>query len=243
MLDAAGYSHIGNRENNQDAFLINNRLGLYLVADGVGGHQAGEIASELTCQIINQRIAAGTNLIDAIHQSHNSIVDVANNSDRAGMASTVVALKVERDNCMLAWVGDSRGYFWQGELQILTRDHTRIQALLDIGLISSADARTHPEKGVLTQALGIPDRPISVDRLEFHLAIGQTIMMCTDGIYDVVPEAIINDLLSQQENATITARSLVECAVAQGAQDNCTCLILRKVAEPSDDDRTAVLHL
>jgi serine/threonine protein phosphatase PrpC len=243
MIEAAGYSHIGNRKQNQDAFLINDKLGLYLIADGVGGHQAGEVASELTCQIINQRMASGSNLIDAIVQAHSSILEVAHRSDRTGMASTIVALKLQSQDSLLAWVGDSRGYLWDGELKILTKDHTRIQALLDAGVINQSEAVQHPEKGVLTQALGIAECPISVDKRAIQLSPGQSLMMCTDGISDVVPMEVINDRLSKQQRAAITAKSLVEYAVAEGAQDNCTCLVLRKVAEPSDPDRTAVFQI
>ena len=239
ILDAAGASLAGHREGNEDAFLVNEPFGLYLVADGVGGHAAGEVASELACQIVNQRVAAGDDLFSAISDAHQSILSAAGERERAGMGTTIVALQLAGRDYRVAWVGDSRAYRCDDTITPLTRDHSRVQELLDAGLLSIEQAPLHPEKGMLTQALGIPFQPLRIGSQSGRIDRGQTFVLCTDGVTDVLSDA---DLLAQLEapgTAAEIANRLVQAALSGDSQDNCTCLVVRVVDPVGGDGRAA----
>ena len=132
VTEGSGATHVGQRNHNEDAYLLDAEHGLAVVADGVGGHQAGEVASAITCEVIQRENAAGQSIEDGIRAANREVMAaVAQGRGKAGMASTVVVARFSDSDYELAWVGDSRAYLWDGQLRLLTRDHSYVQALLE----------------------------------------------------------------------------------------------------------------
>ena len=144
------------RELNEDSHLALPKLGLWAVADGMGGHQAGEVASGITIREIARSIEQGIPLAEAIETAHRAIQTAALQGEGAAdMGSTVVAAKLDGLHYEIAWVGDSRAYLWNGTLHQLTTDHSYVQLLLNAGLITESEIPEHPSRNVISQALGV----------------------------------------------------------------------------------------
>ena len=235
MLINFGSTNIGQRKVNEDYFLVDEKLGLYVVTDGVGGLSKGEIASQLTCKTIREEIHRGTPLAKAVVAAHKRIlIEIANNDDKKGMASTVVAVLFKDNAYEIAWVGDSRAYLWDGELKLLTRDHSYVELLLETGHITYDQLRTHPEKNVISQALGIARKEISVAQNNGTLENGQILFLATDGLYEITQEKeIINQINSIKSIEKLT-HSLVEYAVKEQGKDNITLLTIKSEVDTTD---------
>jgi len=176
MIHYFGKSHIGQRKINEDKFLGDKELGLYIVADGVGGLDKGEVASQLTCDLIHKSIKQGLSLVDAIEVTHQLILSELNsNKQKKGMASTVVAALFDGNSYEIAWVGDSRTYLWDGELKLITRDHSYLELLFVNGHITIDEFKDHPNKNIISQALGIERKAISVATNRGTLEKGQVL--------------------------------------------------------------------
>lgn len=187
---AAG-THVGRvREHNEDYYYVDPVAGLWLIADGMGGHQSGEIASATVGEYIPRAIEQGISVEEAIIRSHSAIFDAVEKGQGSyGMGTTVVVLKMDGNAYEIAWVGDSRAYLWNGELRPLTRDHSLVQRLLDAGAINAQEAKDHPQRNRLTNVLGASE-PIlpQVDSIQGILEPGEYILLCSDGLSGEVNE-------------------------------------------------------
>jgi len=229
-------THTGNiRSGNEDCFFTDDALGLWLVADGMGGHEAGEVASAIVTQVVADEVRDGRSLSDAIQRSHRSILDAEEQGLGArGMGSTVVALRRTQPNrWQLGWVGDSRAYLWtqqdnnEGELQQISRDHSYVQALLDSGAITEEEMENHPERNVITQCLGSLEIPrVRVDMLEGEWKPGQKILLCSDGLSDEVNDTEIANILNEHDNQVTAVEKLIEAALKNGGRDNVTAVLI-----------------
>lgn len=226
-------THVGLlRENNEDAILSNPSLGLWLVADGMGGHAAGEVASDIAKKVIEQQISAGKTLAYAINAAHQSVLEAAQNGEgKYGMGSTVVALKSTGEDVEIAWVGDSRAYLWtDSSLQALTTDHSYVQMLYQSGLISEAEMSVHPEKNVITQCLGSTELDVlNVDTVSHRWKPRDWVLLCSDGLTDGVSDQEICNLLHTSTTPDSAVKALVQAALAKGGRDNISIII---VAQP-----------
>jgi protein phosphatase len=241
MLINFGSTHIGQRKVNEDFFLVDEKLGLYIVTDGVGGLSKGEIASQLTCKTIRQEIQSGTPLAKAVVAAHKRIlIEVAHNDDKKGMATTVVAVLFKDNAYEIAWVGDSRAYLWDGELKLLTRDHSYVELLLETGHITYDQLRTHPEKNVISQALGISRKEISVAQNKGTLENGQILFLATDGLYEITQEKDIIDQINSNQNLEKLTRNLVNYAVQEQGKDNITLLSIKSETNTSEEEDKVV---
>lgn len=229
-----GSTHTGQREHNEDRFLLEPTLGLFAVADGVGGHQAGEIASLISCEVLQREVAAGRSLETAIRIANHEIMAAAETGrGKPGMATTLVAARVDGPDFEVAWVGDSRAYVWNSQLQLLTRDHSYVQALLAKGAISLAEARKHPRKHIIVQALGLQgDDKLQVDSNRGQLASGELLLLCSDGLSDVLDAAAIAEVLLAATDVESCCQQLVAAALAAGGKDNVTVVLLAGAAAP-----------
>lgn len=228
MFDSAGYTDIGQRKHNEDSYLIDKDLGLYVVADGVGGLQAGEVASRLVCEVVRQGISDDQSLEEAVVSAHAEVMAATQRGDgRAGMASTVVAARFTGDNYELAWVGDSRIYLWDGELKLLSKDHSYVQSLFDAGQISLAEMDTHPKKNVITQAVGGASESVKVSVNRGTIGEGDSLLLCSDGVSGELTAAQLLEFMSSSNSPDQIARDLVMTAVNAGGKDNATCVYLR----------------
>lgn len=228
MIENYVKSHIGQRDLNEDRYLVDEELGLYIVADGVGGLEKGDVASKLTCELIQNSIKQGLSLVASIEAAHRLILsELQTNKSNIGMASTVVAIRFTDTNYEIAWVGDSRVYLWDGELKLLTRDHSYLELLHVSGHIGIDDFNDHPNKNVISQAIGIERKSIEVATNTGTLDKNQLLLMATDGLYEVVKEqSMIENLVLNNPIKKLTD-ALVDCAVDLGGKDNITLLVLK----------------
>ena len=148
MIEFGNSSHVGlRRELNEDTYYSDSELGLWLVADGMGGHEFGEVASALARDAVVREVRAGKSLTDAIRSADEDIIRQSKRrADSLPMGTTMVALRVNDNRFELGWVGDSRAYLWNGQLRQLSSDHSYVQELIDQGAITAEQARTHPHR-------------------------------------------------------------------------------------------------
>ncbi|HED14080.1 MAG TPA: serine/threonine-protein phosphatase [Gammaproteobacteria bacterium] len=216
------------RDHNEDNFCVNSELGLWLVADGMGGHDCGEVASAIAVENIPKLLQSGTSLVEAISQTHNEILDsAARGVGGAGMGTTVVAARMIDNDYEVAWVGDSRGYLWDGRLLQLTHDHSVVQEMIDVGMLSHEEAKFHQDRNIVTQALGaVALDSIKVGLVQGHLAEGQKLLLCSDGLTGEVDDQTIADILSAAESEQAAAEQLITEANQNGGSDNITVVLL-----------------
>jgi len=220
------------RNNNEDSFLSSPELGLWLVADGMGGHAAGEVASAIVSETIKNKVSNGKVLSDAIQSSHREVLDAANNGHGGqGMGSTVVALLADGLRYQIAWVGDSRAYLWSPSSETpfsqLTTDHSYVQMLYQTGAISEAELDMHPERNIITQCLGsIELDSVTVDTMEGQWHKGDWILLCSDGLSDAVPDDTIEEVLTKTTNIESATTDLINSALTHGGKDNITVTVV-----------------
>jgi serine/threonine protein phosphatase PrpC len=222
------------RDNNEDAILSNPQIGLWLVADGMGGHAAGEVASEITRSTINKIVGEGKSLAAAINAAHQAVLDASRDgTGKYGMGSTVVALHSADSFYQIAWVGDSRAYLWSDRnrnghsLQQITIDHSYVQMLYESGIISADEMQDHPEKNVITQCLGSTElTQLKVDIVEGRWHKNDWILLCSDGLTDAVSDQEICDLLHSAGDPGTAVAKLVQTALGNGGKDNISVIIV-----------------
>jgi serine/threonine protein phosphatase PrpC len=241
-------SEIGHaRENNEDKFdfyepdeepLLAARGSVYLVCDGMGGHNAGQIASELAAkQFLHAYYHLGGTAQEAarhaILQAHHYIAEMASKiPSRYGMGTTLTALILKQDEGILAHVGDSRCYrLREGVFEQLSRDHTLVARLVEQGILTPEQAKYHPQRNVIRQAVGVadPSEPLEPDIETFALQAGDLYLLCSDGLTDMVDDAEIEAIL-RDEPPTRAAWRLVDRALANGGRDNITVVLVRVAA-------------
>ncbi len=233
---ASPRSHVGMvRTGNEDCFFSDDELGLWLVADGMGGHEAGEVASAIVAETVSGAVREGIDLSKAIQFSHQAVLDGGLHGRGArGMGSTIVALQqISKTHWLLAWVGDSRAYLWtkitptKGELQQISRDHSYVQALLDAGAINEQEAENHPDKNVITQCLGsLEISAVRVDTVTQAWKPHQKILLCSDGLSDEVSDTEIAKILNAASDSNAAVQALVDAALKNGGRDNVTAVIV-----------------
>ncbi|MCX7563359.1 protein phosphatase 2C domain-containing protein [Xanthomonadaceae bacterium XH05] len=231
MIEFGHLTHVGlRREHNEDTYYGDSQLGLWLVADGMGGHEFGEVASALARDTIVGQVRAGHSLGDAIRAADKEIIRQSQRRNEAlPMGTTVVAARVEGTRFEIAWVGDSRIYLWDGQLHQLSQDHSYVQELIDQGAITPEQARSHPHRNVITQALGVTD-PLSlkVEVLQGELKPTMQLLLCSDGLTEEVDDATIARILAKTDlSAQECVDQLVLAALDGGGSDNITVVLLR----------------
>ena len=230
------------RPQNEDAYVASDQL--FAVADGMGGHNAGEVASALATTLLLDR-AVGQTLtpewfVEAITSINRTIHEsAAESTERRGMGTTICALALvkpqgettEPQQVALANVGDSRIYLARaGTFRQLSVDHSYVQELVTEGLITEEEARVHPRRNIVTRALGIDDR-VAVDSWLIPLFSGDRFILCSDGLVDEVPTADIAALAAQQKEPQIIADALVALAKRNGGRDNITVVVVDAIGD------------
>lgn len=229
-------SHVGNvRSQNEDSHFADPAAGLWVVADGMGGHANGKLASEALVAAMGavnvpESLDTATDVVaNAIHSANTAIFGHARGAG-VQMGSTVVALVLRGDEFVVLWAGDSRAYLHRdGQLIQLTRDHTQVQEMVDRGLLDPSDAEDHPMKHVLSRAVGVQDA-LEIDAIRDRMLTGDLFLLCSDGLYGVVDEAEIARIVCDQGVAA--ADALIAASLAGGAPDNVTVALV-SVTEPT----------
>ncbi len=218
------------RTRNEDSVVHRPEIGLWAVADGAGGHGAGDVASQAVAaglDAISAGLSAGELLAEvrlSLAAAHAALQDKAAGlgHDRI-IATTIVALLARHGHFACLWAGDSRAYLLRnGLLQRVTRDHSLVQEMVDQGALTEEEAESHPQANVILRAVGAAGE-LALDKVSGRFAPGDRLILCSDGLFKAVPEVEIAGLVAGSQDAS----ALVDLAVARGARDNVSAILLR----------------
>jgi protein phosphatase/serine/threonine-protein phosphatase Stp1 len=231
------------RRHNEDGYVNRPDLGLWAVADGAGGHQAGEVASRLIVDMLEAIPAGfdGAGLLAEVRRrlvrAHDTLgVEAARRGPGAILASTVVVLLARDDYYACLWAGDSRAYLLRGgRFRQLTRDHSLVQELFDAGAISAEEAAHHPSANIITRAVGT--QHLELDKVTDRLYQGDRFLLCSDGLFKTVADRQLAGILSAEDDAT--AARLLTAALAERADDNLTAVTIEVLADPAQASATS----
>ncbi len=217
------------RQGNEDNYFV--RAPLFVVADGMGGAQAGEVASEMTVEAFDGGLpdgAPGEALTQVIQEANRRIHDRSRSDEQAaGMGTTCTAAYVGESDITIAHVGDSRAYLWRdGELTRLTRDHSLVGELVARGKLTEEQAEAHPQRSVITRALG-PEPDVQVDVEVFSARDGDVFLLCSDGLTSMIHEPGVKPVLEKMTSLEETGRALIAAANEAGGRDNITVILFR----------------
>ncbi len=249
QVDAFGRTDCGPvRDNNEDALLLDPEAGIFVVADGMGGHAAGEVASDMAVRAVHDilmgagdpdetRLVRDVESIDpadvmrerlryAMNQASHQIRRAADaNPSRRGMGTTVVVLVIDAGRAHLAHVGDSRAYLYRaGRIERLTRDHTVVQNEIDQGRLTPEQARRLPHRNILYQSVGF-NGPVEPDTSTRTVQAGDVFVLCSDGLTDVLDDEAIGAVIGAHRPDAL-ADALTETALDAGAEDNVTVAVV-----------------
>lgn len=224
------------RKTNQDycGYYEENNVGIYIIADGMGGHSGGEVASKIavteTLQYIKSNMSSdnlGETLKLAITKANSSVLDSAEkNEELKGMGSTITACYIKNDDAVVANVGDSACFIkFKDKLMKVTKDHSLVQELVDLGNISEEEAKNHPNKNIITRALGT-NREVEVDLFNVELENVQKLILCTDGLSNFVTSEDMLYALDTYDNEQC-CRELVELSKKNGSKDNISIIVFK----------------
>jgi protein phosphatase len=249
-FEAAGRTDVGlRREHNEDALLVLPEFGLAVVCDGLGGHQAGEVASAMAVETVrlffertrdpeatwpfpyDDSVDEPTNLLEvAVQWANRRIRDVAehDSGSKQGMATTFVGVLLREQSAHFAWVGDSRGYLLRdGALIPATTDHSLVNELIRAGQLTEEEVPDFQHRNVITRALGMDD-VVAVDFNAVPLSPGDVCLVCCDGLTGMVTDARIAEIVGQHTDLDRACEALVEEANKNGGIDNVTVALLRR---------------
>jgi serine/threonine protein phosphatase PrpC len=222
----AGRTHPGRRGGqNEDSIGWDEASRLWFVADGMGGHASGDVASRIVKETLLAN-ASTTSLEEGVRRSHAAVAaGAASNAAHANMGSTVVALRVGSGAAEIVWVGDSRAYLWRnGALSALTRDHSFLEILREQEQLSEAQLRGHPNKNLVTQTLGIGSPMPSVSTVPLRRR--DWLLLCSDGLNDELEDAEIAAVLRSRSTPEDAAQALIDGALARGGRDNVSAVVV-----------------
>ena len=259
LIESAGLSDVGlRRKSNEDSFAISDDQTLLIVADGMGGHAAGEVASRLAVESIERHISGSDprkeptvpasfrspsgdeaglppparRVLNAIRLANQEIVrSVRKDSSMRGMGTTVVIALIHGSRAFIGSVGDSRAYLVRdGTLRQLTSDHTLVNEQVRAGALSTQEARRHPARNILTRAVGSQE-DVEPDLVEQDLRPGDMLLLCSDGLTTMVEDAdILKTVLAHADDPQTACRALIDLANERGGDDNVTVVLARLLA-------------
>ncbi len=223
------------RQGNEDSYLIHNGLQLFAVADGMGGHRAGEVASHAALGALRDVLNENPNLslTDAVGLANDAVYQMAvADPSLQGMGTTLTAVRMDGAAALLGHVGDSRAYLLRDDqLLRITEDHSFVDQLRREGRITEEQAATHPQRSILTRALGI-EPGVPVDPGQVDLLDGDRLLLCSDGLHALVRDPVIHDILRRETQPQAASEALVAAANAAGGDDNITAVVI----DVHDDD-------
>ena len=238
MLKAWGIKDTGRcRSMNQDYIFVSekpmgNLPNLFLVADGMGGHRAGDLASEYTVSRVCEAVTKSMQKIPfqilkgAFQYANQKLIEKAGESPAyAGMGTTLVAVTVQDDTAYVANVGDSRLYKIGGTIEQITEDHSLVEEMVRMGEISKEEARNHPEKNIITRAIGVSET-VEPDYFDTKLEKGECLLLCSDGLSNMLEDAQIKEILDRRTDLRSGAEELVREANRNGGKDNIAVVLI-----------------
>jgi protein phosphatase len=221
------------RSQNEDCVLAAADIGLFAVADGMGGHRAGEVASHMALQDLERYIRKNLNgemgriLTEAVKNANSNVFSSSGGEPSLkGMGTTLTAAVIKGGCAVICHVGDSRAYLIRkGKMSQLTLDHSLVQELFDVGGITRAQAREHPHRNVLTRALGA-EPVVDVDLITLELKPGDVLLLCTDGLTGLLEDGEIFNILDQSRGLDDAVGKLVRTALDRGGYDNISLVLI-----------------
>ncbi len=234
------------RDNNEDSYLVDTDHALYAVADGMGGHLGGEVASATAIEALRSEYAKGTPVSDAIEYANRAVIERAVGHDElTGMGTTLTAVAVAGAHQLLVGhVGDSRAYFLRGDtMEMITDDHSLVAELVREGRLTPEQAEAHPQRAIVTRALGV-DPEVSVDVYTLDVQPGDRVIVCSDGLNTMLRDRDIERIARSQSDPQRAAEALVDAANEAGGEDNITVVVVDVVdiGEPvTSDGRTSAM--
>lgn len=236
------------REKNEDAYVCDPERGLFLVADGMGGENYGEVASRMTAEQFFERIlpfivdedatlpfeqepdghAFGAVVMHAVEMTNKAVVEFTEtHPSHRGMGSTLTAAVYHNGRFQIAHIGDSRLYRLDEEGIIqTTTDHTKVNELIHHGILTTEEARNHPQKHILTRCIGRSAR-FQPDVFELEARAGESLLICSDGLHDMLEDEVIHRVVLQSDDVQDAVENLIEEANAKGGRDNITVVLFR----------------
>jgi PPM family protein phosphatase len=234
-IDAGASSDVGQlRTINEDSFIVDDRLALYAVADGMGGHRAGEVASATALEALRAAVASGQALDAAIVLSNTAVYQkAAGDRELSGMGTTLTAVAILGESTLLiGHVGDSRAYrIRDGAITQLTEDHSLVEELVREGRITPEEAEVHPQRAIITRALGI-DPNIEVDLYTVEAHTGDRILICSDGLSGMLRDEEMLRVAAPESDPRLAADRLVDAANEAGGDDNITVVVIDVLEAP-----------
>lgn len=237
-ISCAGNTDVGVvRSGNEDSFLLNCAGGLFIVADGMGGHAAGEVASEMAVQIVAKELGSLRGLSDAESASRmRSAIRKANAAifertlaehDKRGMGTTTTVMVLFSRRYLIGQVGDSRAYLLrEGDLLQLTKDHSYVQEQVDAGLLTPEQARTHPYSNVITRCVGA-NEDVAPDIYFGNLERGDVVLLASDGLTGMLEDQQLAAIMGAEENPETCVNKMIADANRRGGLDNITAIVVR----------------
>lgn len=229
------------REMNQDyVYATGQPIGpfpnLLVVADGMGGHKAGDFASKFTVEVVKREIAGSRSrkpekvMHDAIQVANRELIHVASRDVKLeGMGTTLVVATVIGDTLYFANIGDSRLYLIDDNIKQLSKDHSLVEEMVRLGGIKAEDARNHPDKNIITRAMGVKDEA-EADFYEFRIKRGDKILMCTDGLSNMVEDEDMFGLVKGSRDVVEAVQMLIDRANSNGGRDNIGVVLAEPIA-------------
>lgn len=226
------------REMNQDYYFssdtaVGNLPNLFIVADGMGGHKAGDYASRYTIERVVASVSRNTGeepiaiMKEAINKANELLVaESREDESKSGMGTTLVIGTIIGNKLFVANIGDSRLYVVGQNMRQITRDHSLVDEMVRLGEINADEARVHPDKNIITRAVGTSDH-VEADFFEVEITADDTILLCTDGLTNMVRDDDILDIIKKYDNAQAATMQLVKEANANGGRDNITVMIIK----------------
>lgn len=250
---SAGLTDVGRKRNhNEDSFLIDDELQLYVVADGMGGHAGGGTASRIAVETIDRELRRTRDgrdnpfvssahlqdsplpeaLRDAVEKACLAIFTAAQQDSRlVGMGTTVISLLVRDDHAFFAHVGDSRAYLVRGDLiQQISEDHSLVNEQIKAGMITPEEAKHSRYKNIITRSVGFEEE-VQVDVMGVVAEPGDTFLLCSDGLANMLEDSELHEVISANESLDAVAKKLVDLANERGGDDNITVIVVRAVSE------------
>ncbi len=228
------------REHNEDSLVVAPPL--YAVADGMGGHAAGEVASEISVRTLEE-LAPRTPDTEALNQAvvsaNLAVISAAQEKGRLGMGTTLTAAILDGERLAIAQVGDSRAYLLhQGNLQQITRDHSLMAEMIEAGELTEEEARFHPQRSVITRALG-SDPDMMPDLYELNVSAGDRLLICSDGLTTMIEDDDVERILLRHRDPQRCANTLVNEAISAGGLDNVTAIVVDVEGNAPREERKA----
>lgn len=243
---SSGTTHVGTvREVNEDNYIERPELGLWVVADGMGGHSAGDIASTMVVDALSVIERTGDNekfiqdIIDALSITNQKLRQMAFSrfGKKSMVGSTVVVLVCYEGTYSILWAGDSRAYLYQkGILKQVSRDHSHVNELVDSGALPAEEAESHPLANVITRAIGA-SQDLNIERLDGELCAEDIFLLCSDGLNKELTDSEIQQFFTT-ENVVDINKALIHSALIRGAKDNITAISIKIDDESEADDYT-----